>query len=79
MSPIAFVMKPLPKYALLLVILLATGSSVFAQSRTAPLERAQQIAALTAGGLHDPAPSIPASDILAVSAMSGADPYAGNR
>ena len=57
-------MKLFSKYAPMLVVLLATSTAVFAQSRATPLERARQIAELTAGGPHDPAPAVPASDIV---------------
>jgi hypothetical protein len=57
-------MKMFSNYLAMLVVLLATSSAVFAQSRATPLERAQQIAQLTAGGPYDPAPAVPASDIV---------------
>ncbi len=57
-------MKLFSKHAVMLVVLLTTSTSVFAQSRATPLERAQQIAELTTGGPHDPAPAVPLSDIV---------------
>lgn len=57
-------MKIISKYVLMLAALLATSSVVLAESRATPLERGQQIAQLTAGGPHDPAPAIPAGDIV---------------
>jgi len=57
-------MKQFSIYALMLVVLLATGGIAFAEAHPTPLERARQIAELTSGGPHDPAPAVPASDIV---------------
>jgi hypothetical protein len=75
-------MKQFSKYALMLVALLATSPIAFAGSHATPLERARQIAELTSSGPHDPAPAVPASDIvtLQLSAPFGrATPSAGSR
>jgi hypothetical protein len=65
MSLIALLMKHILKYAVLLV-LLAASHAAFAEAHATPLERARQIAELTSSGPHDPAPPMPASDILTV-------------
>lgn len=57
-------MKQYSKYLAMLVVLLATGTAAFAKSPTTSLDRAQQVADLTASGPYDPAPPVPASDIL---------------
>jgi hypothetical protein len=57
-------MKILSKYLAMLAVLMAASTTVFADSRATPLERAREIADITAGGPHDPAPPIPAGDIV---------------
>ena len=57
-------MKQYSNYLAMLVVLLATGTAAFARSPTTPLERAQQVAALSSSGPYDPAPPVPASDIV---------------
>jgi hypothetical protein len=64
MSLIALIMKQISKYAVLVAVLLAASHAAFAEAHATPLERAQQIAQLTSSGPHDPAPPIPASDIV---------------
>jgi hypothetical protein len=57
-------MKSLPKYALMLVVLLAAGTAASSELRAAPYERAPQIADLAIGSPHSPAPAVPAGDIV---------------
>jgi hypothetical protein len=57
-------MKQYPNYLAMLVVLLATSTVAFAKSPATPLERAQQVADLTTSGPYDPAPPVPASDIV---------------
>ena len=63
MSLIALIMKQISKYAVV-VVLLAASHAAFAEAHATPLERARQIAELTSSGPHDPAPAVPASDIV---------------
>jgi hypothetical protein len=57
-------MKQFSKYAAILVVLLAASHTAFAEAQASPLEHARQIAELTSSGPHDPAPPVPASDIV---------------
>ncbi len=56
-------MKTLSKYTAMLVLVLASSTALAHQHET-PLALARQIASLTAGGPYDPAPPVPASDIV---------------
>ena len=59
-----FVMKRLSKYALMLAVLPAASHTAFAEAHATPLERARHIAELSSSGPHDPAPAVPASDLV---------------
>jgi hypothetical protein len=64
MSPIALTMKTFSKYLSMLAVMLTASPAVFAESHASSNILAQQIASLTKSGPNDPAPAIPASDIV---------------
>jgi hypothetical protein len=48
----------------MLAVMLTASQTVFAESHASSIVLAQQIASLTSSGPNDPAPAIPASDIV---------------
>jgi hypothetical protein len=57
-------MKMITKYLAMLAVTLMASQAVFAESHNPPVILAQQIASLTSSGPNDPAPPVPASDIV---------------
>jgi hypothetical protein len=57
-------MKTVTKYLATLAIMLMVSPAVFAESHMSPVVLAQQVASFTTSGPTDPAPPVPAGDIV---------------
>ncbi|HWE73148.1 MAG TPA: hypothetical protein VG328_08320 [Stellaceae bacterium] len=57
-------MKTLPKYLARLTVILTASIAVFADSHEPPIMVVQQVASLTSSGPNNPAPPVPAGDIV---------------
>lgn len=60
----SFPMKTFPKFLAMLAIMPTASQVCFAASREPPLVLAQQIASLASSGPNNPAPFMPAGDIV---------------
>jgi hypothetical protein len=57
-------MKTIPNALAMLAVMLMVSPAVFAQPHPSPVILAQQVAGLTSSGFTNPAPPVPAGDIV---------------